>query len=671
VRNRKVLTAKTTRWILIACGVAALLGLGCGSDNDPSAPVPSPKFTVVSIAPEDQATSISLLTQVTATFSGPVDPATITATSFQVQGVAGTAEVEGDAVTFSPRDPLTPGEGYLISISTLVADTTGLTLEEEFLSEFRVLDSQGLPMASAGRDIEVGQGKPVSLNGTGSIEPTGLGMVYQWRQIGGPDAGPLDGTAETSFTAPDTLGALLFELVVASEAGVSTPDTVSVFVCRDLDMALFVSPAGDNAGQGSRTSPFATVQHAMDFATAWSMAADIYIGEGRYDETLQLQDGMHLYGGFAKGTWVRHFDLYPSLIAGGPTAIEGLHLGRILLDGLHIQSAAADSTAMTSIGIRILDSADIILTHLMVNSGDGHVGLDQYPPPRPARAPNGSSGDFYDDVVLPQGGAGGSASGLNAGGAGAVGSLLNGFQGYAGLGDRGGAGGAGGLYKWDGLDGSGGGTGPIGDDNLLGGGGIGSFDLQGAYHPAPGYPGGPGGIGHGGGGGGSGGGGPVPDFILLPMYGAGGGGGGCGGRAGLGGLSGNGGGGSFGIVLSLVSGAVIHDCRIITGVGGEGGAGGPGGPGGLGGAGSPGGMGLGGEGWNAGSGGNGAGGGPGGSGGNGSGGGGGPSIGVIQIASFVMINGVSYQIGDGGTGGTNPSGGNGAIGESTEIKILD
>jgi YVTN family beta-propeller protein len=90
------------------------------------------------------------------------------------------------------------------------------------------------PTADAGADQAVDSGDIVQLDGSGSTNPSGDALTYQWTQIQGPDVTLSDSTAEKpTFTAP-LLGDpqnLVFELVVANEQGVkSEPDRVTITV---------------------------------------------------------------------------------------------------------------------------------------------------------------------------------------------------------------------------------------------------------------------------------------------------------------------------------------------------------------------------------------------------------------------------------------------------------
>ncbi len=131
----------------------------------------------------------------------------------------------------------------------------------------------------------------ITLNGSGSSDPDGEQLEYQWTQVFGPDAtggvGFLVGVAP-SFT-PESVGTLIFELRVNDGHGDSPPDSVQINVLEHTGQSIFVD--GDNGsddnGDGSQGNPYATISGANNRITGPDQ--DIYVmsraNGASYEET--------------------------------------------------------------------------------------------------------------------------------------------------------------------------------------------------------------------------------------------------------------------------------------------------------------------------------------------------------------------------------------------------
>jgi len=92
------------------------------------------------------------------------------------------------------------------------------------------------PIANAGHNLTVAGQKTVTLDATGSIDPDGDPLTFDWLQIGGPSVIlDLANPAMPTFTAPDPIGEpIIFELLVDDGRLTSLPVTVEVFVVDPL-----------------------------------------------------------------------------------------------------------------------------------------------------------------------------------------------------------------------------------------------------------------------------------------------------------------------------------------------------------------------------------------------------------------------------------------------------
>jgi peptidoglycan/xylan/chitin deacetylase (PgdA/CDA1 family) len=87
------------------------------------------------------------------------------------------------------------------------------------------------PVANAGSAQTVSTGSSVQLDGSGSSDPNGDSLTYQWTQTGGTAVTLSSSTAaRPTFTAPSSAGTLNFRLVVNDGQVNSSPSTVAITV---------------------------------------------------------------------------------------------------------------------------------------------------------------------------------------------------------------------------------------------------------------------------------------------------------------------------------------------------------------------------------------------------------------------------------------------------------
>src|SRR5439155_10235202 len=105
--------------------------------------------------------------------------------------------------------------------------------------------------------------------------PGSAALTYTWTQVSGPSVGALSG-ATPSFTAPNDVVTLAFDLVVSEGPDQSPPDRVVIRVLEDKAHALWVAPAGDDANPAALGAPRQTIQAAIGAAGARGLGADVY-----------------------------------------------------------------------------------------------------------------------------------------------------------------------------------------------------------------------------------------------------------------------------------------------------------------------------------------------------------------------------------------------------------
>ncbi len=540
--------------------------------------------------------------------------------------------------------------------------------------------------ADAGEDLAVDQSVEFTLVAADLAEGTPSAAV-RWTQTAGPDVtagtGSLRG-AEAVAIAPSEVTTLAFTLEVAGTDGVATDDVI-VRVFERADQAIFVDgELGDDGGDGSMVAPLRSLALAVESA----VGRDVYLRSvGVYDTTaatLELSDGVSLYGGFDEN-WQRDTNLR-AVIDGAAIAISATGSASRSLSAIEVMAAdagpGADSAAVVVQGaglVRMLDSrivggaagsgvdggaggrssgvvvngaSEMRLERSTVNGGrggSGGVGVAAGDGPsaspaangRDGAGRNGGAGGEGNGVDVSNGGRGGNGGNTsagedapNGGGDGGRPSAPDGSPGTGGRGGSGGGGGNGGTGVVIADDGA---TVPVGRTGLSGD------------------------AGSNGAGGRGGGGGTGP----ISVNGGGGAGGGAGGAASAGAAPGGGGGGSIGLWTVDVDRLVIIESLVAGGRAGNGGAGAIAPTGQVGGAGGRGAEGVDGLLADGGTGGGGAGGGAGGTGGQGGGGGGGPSYGLLTTnVSTVEVSATTVRGGGGGNGAEGGAGGGAGLGGS-------
>jgi len=137
--------------VIMSVFISILPGCGGGGGGHWNAPVEASSITVSSTDPANGEIGVVLNTKINATFSGAVDSASITTTTFTVK--QGTTTVLGSVTftpvtaVFSPSSPLAANTEYTATITTGVKDSAGKPLANDFVWKFTTgttLDA-GLP----------------------------------------------------------------------------------------------------------------------------------------------------------------------------------------------------------------------------------------------------------------------------------------------------------------------------------------------------------------------------------------------------------------------------------------------------------------------------------------------------------------------------------------------
>jgi hypothetical protein len=147
---------------------AAVLLAACGDDG--AAPTPSAPFAVASVTPAAGAADVETGATVAVVFNQAIDPATLTAATFQVKrdGVPLPAALSYEAATQTARAaaPLLPDAAYVVKVTTGVRTPAGSALSASQVWSFTTRAWQAVTVDADG---SVGQYTSLAVDGSGSL----------------------------------------------------------------------------------------------------------------------------------------------------------------------------------------------------------------------------------------------------------------------------------------------------------------------------------------------------------------------------------------------------------------------------------------------------------------------------------------------------------------------
>lgn len=127
--------------------IAILLLLSCGGGTSGPQGDKTPP-TILAVAPADNAVDIAIDTTIKVTFSEPIDPASVTPTSFSLNnGVTGAFSFDGNTVTLTPSADLEYNTVYNGTLTTALTDTAGNHLGAAFECSFTTVVDPNLQPA--------------------------------------------------------------------------------------------------------------------------------------------------------------------------------------------------------------------------------------------------------------------------------------------------------------------------------------------------------------------------------------------------------------------------------------------------------------------------------------------------------------------------------------------
>ena len=145
--------------VTITTGAQDLLGNSLQEDYIWSFATPdSIAPDIIATDPSDGATDVVLNTLITATFSEPMDAATITTSTFLVNdgsgNIAGTVSYAGTTATFTPAANLQQTNAYTVTITTGVTDLSGNALLADYIWSFTTLTDNTPPTVDSTSPVD-------------------------------------------------------------------------------------------------------------------------------------------------------------------------------------------------------------------------------------------------------------------------------------------------------------------------------------------------------------------------------------------------------------------------------------------------------------------------------------------------------------------------------------
>lgn len=143
------------------------------------------------------------------------------------------------------------------SVSSCSSNEYGLWLQRQY-------KVNTVPVANAGTDQTVPTSTTVQLDGSGSSNPTGSQLTYQWTQTSGPTVTLSSTTAvKPTFIAPSSAATLIFQLVVNNGQASSIPATVTITVSSS-DLALFATATASSENTSTGQTAAKVIDGVID-----------------------------------------------------------------------------------------------------------------------------------------------------------------------------------------------------------------------------------------------------------------------------------------------------------------------------------------------------------------------------------------------------------------------
>ena len=230
---------------------------GCGGGGDVTGHwLGNTDITVTSTVPVNGATSVSLNTKISATFSGAMDPVTITTTTFTLKqgttAIAGAVTYSGVTAVFAPASNLAASTTYTATITTGAKDPAGRRLASNYVWSFTT---------GAAADTT-----PPTV--TGTINANGAINVAINTKVGATFSEAMDPLTITNvnFTLAETVSG-------AAVAGTTSYSGVSAVFSPSINLKASTQYTVTVKGGASGVTDLAGNAMVADFSIKWTTGA--------------------------------------------------------------------------------------------------------------------------------------------------------------------------------------------------------------------------------------------------------------------------------------------------------------------------------------------------------------------------------------------------------------
>jgi hypothetical protein len=306
-----------------------------------------PPPDVALTSPDDGATDVSPNVAVRAIFTRPLDPTTVTTSSFVLRDSSGTAvpatvtyDVAAQQATLQPAAALALGGRYTARLSATIMTTDGVALSSPYVWSFTAAaTAPGPPTVVSYTPPSSGLASTATTptaTFSRAIDPSTLtSSTVLLTSSSGSVAGTVsyDSTTLTEkFTparplAPSTSYTVSLSTAIAAADGTPFGGTTFTFTTVDGPKITTVSPASGVASVDRSASVVATFSQAMAAGSITSSTFVLYAPDGSVVPATVSYDGASLTATLRPSTSLAGATKYTANVSGSVTSVDGTPIG--------------------------------------------------------------------------------------------------------------------------------------------------------------------------------------------------------------------------------------------------------------------------------------------------------------------------------------------------------